>query len=273
MTIYAHGYHGPGPGLGLATALMLLALAVIAAIYLVFAIRRAREPRGWSPWRTASFLTGVALLVVAVTPALSPFPADDFRDHMFRHLLLGMYAPLGLVLGAPVTLLLRSVTPARGRLVGRVLRSRPAHLIAHPFVALVLTIGGMAVLYFTPLYVATTTRPGLHLFVHLHFVVAGYLFAWVVAGPDPAPDRPSVPVRLVVLGLAVAGHAVISQLLYAGLFVRIPVPAAERQGAGELMYYLGDIAELLIALALLANWRPRRRAAGPRADTAVASAR
>src|SRR5690606_42144753 len=72
----------------------------------------------------------------------------------------------------------------------------PYTTLFRSFVALVLTIGGMAVLYFTPLYVATTTRPGLHLFVHLHFVVAGYLFAWVVAGPDPAPDRPSVPVRL-----------------------------------------------------------------------------
>lgn len=34
---------------------------------------------------------------------------------MARHLLLGMVAPLGLVLAAPVTLLLRVIDPAIGR--------------------------------------------------------------------------------------------------------------------------------------------------------------
>ena len=93
----------------------------------------------------------------------------------------------------------------------------------------------------------------MHGLVHAHFFAAGYLFAWVIAGPDPAPRRPSVPIRLVVLGFAIAAHAVLSQLLYAGIFVQLPVPAAERQAAGELMYYGGDIAELLLALALVTH--------------------
>lgn len=259
----AHETHTTGSS-GLGTVLSLLLLAVVAGIYLVLAARRSREPLGWSAWRTASFLAGIALLMTAVTPALSPYPDGDFRGHMHQHLLLGMYAPLGLVLGAPVTLILRSIPPARGRLLGRALRSRPAHVIANPFVALVLNLGGLAVLYFTPLYIATTTQPTLHLLVHIHFVLAGYLFAWVIAGPGPAPDRPAVPVRLVVLGVAIAGHAVISQLIYAGIFVQIPVPPDQRRGAGELMYYGGDIAELLLALALLLTWRPRRQSAHSR---------
>jgi putative membrane protein len=81
-----------------------------------------------------------------------------------------------------------------------------------------------AVLYFPPLYTATTTGPVLHHLVPAHFLAAGYLFAWVIAGPDPAPRRPSVPARLVVLGVAIAGHAVLSQLLYAGAFVQVSVP-------------------------------------------------
>ena len=178
---------------------------------------------------------------------------------MHQHLLLGMYAPLALVLGAPMTLVLRSVSSSTGRAIGRVLRSRPVHVIANPVVALALNLGGLALLYFTPLYVATTHSTALHLVVHVHFFVAGYLFAWVVAGPDPAPHRPSVPTRLWILGAAILGHAVLSQLIYAGLLVQIPVPADQRQGAGELMYYGGDIAELLLALALLLTWRPARR--------------
>lgn len=254
----AHDAH-TASNLGLVTVVPLLVFAVVAVVYFVLAVRRSREPLGWNRWRTASFLTGITLLVLAVTPALSPYPVGDFRGHMHQHLLLGMYAPLALVLGAPVTLILRSISPAHGRLIGRVLRSRPAHFVASPVVALILSVGGLAVLYFTPLYTATTTHPALHLLMHAHFLLAGYLFAWVIAGPDPAPNRPSVPARLVVLGVAITAHAVISQLMYAGLFVQIPVPPEQRQGAGELMYYGGDIAELLLAVALLLTWRPHRQ--------------
>jgi putative membrane protein len=256
--ILAHTDHGGGAAAG--ESWLAILVLVLAAAYLVLAVGRGREPRGWSRWRTVSFLTGCTLLILAVTPGLSPFPAGDFRGHMYQHLLIGMYAPLGLVLGAPVTLLLRSLPSRHGRLIGRVLRSRPAHLIANPFTALALNIGGLAVLYLTPLYAATTSSPALHHLVHAHFLAAGYLFAWVIAGPDPAPRRPSVPARLVVLGVAIAGHAVLSQLLYAGALVQVPVPTAELRGGADLMYYGGDIAELLLAVALVTTWRPRRHA-------------
>lgn len=253
-----HGAHGGDAGL-----LPAAAVAAVAAAYLLLALRRGREARGWSRWRTAAFLAGAALLVLAVVPQLSPFPHGDFRGHMYQHLLIGMYAPMGLALGAPVTLLLRSLPRSAGRVVGRLLRSGPVHLIARPATALVLNLGGLAVLYFTPLYAAAAGSPVLHNLVHFHFLAAGYLFAWVVAGPDPAPRRPSVPARLVVLGAAITGHAVLSQLLYAGLFVQVPAPALQLRQAGEMMYYMGDIAELLLAFALVSTWRPGRRSPRP----------
>ncbi|NHC47183.1 cytochrome c oxidase assembly protein [Motilibacter sp. K478] len=232
--------------------------STLAVTYAWAALARRREPRGWSGRRAASFLAGCLLLGVALLPALSPYPPGDFRWHMAQHLLIGMVAPLLLVLGAPVTLLLRTLPRHQGRAVGRVLRSRPARLVANPATALTLNVGGLALLYFTPFYEVVEAHTAVHALVHLHFVAAGYLFAWVIAGPDPAPHRPSVPVRLVVLGAAVAFHALISQLLYAGIGVQVPVGEAERRGAGELMYYGGDLAELLLALALLSTWRPRR---------------
>jgi putative membrane protein len=236
----------------------LAAILVLAAGYVTLASKRSREPRGWSGWRTAGFLTGCAVLMVGVVPQLSILPFDGFPAHMYQHLVIGMYAPLGLILGAPVTLALRSLPRRHGRLLGRVLRSRPVHLLANPVTALVLTLGGLVALYFTPLFAATILDPMLHGLVHVHFFAVGCLFAWVIAGPDPAPRRPGVPTRLVVLGIAIAGHAVIAQLIYAGAFVRVDAPAAELRAAGELMYYGGDIAELLLALALVTTWHPRR---------------
>lgn len=250
------GSHAVGPG-EVVVAVLLLALA---AGYLLLARRRGREPRGWSRWRTAAFLAGVVVLAAALLPVPSPYPAGDLRGHMDEHLRLGMYAPLGLVLGAPVTLLLRSVPARSGRRIGRVLRHPVVHVAGHPVSALVLSLGGLALLYLTPLYAATTGRPWWHAVVHLHVFAAGYLFAWSIAGPDPAPRRPSVPSRIVVLGIAVAGHAVLAQLLYAGALVHVPGSVDELRGAGDLMYFGGDVAEILLALALLATWHPRARA-------------
>jgi putative membrane protein len=256
---------------GALDGLLPVALAVtVGAGYLVLAARLRHEPRGWSARRTAAFLTGTGLLVLALLPGLLPYGDEDFRGHMLQHLLIGMLAPLGLAMGAPVTLLLRSLPTRHGRLVGRVLRSRPAHVLGHPVTALLLTVGGVAALYCTPLYAATGAHPLLHDLVHVHFLVAGYLFAWVIAGPDPAPRRPSVRARLVVLGVAVAGHAILSQLLYAGIVGPVAVPAEQLQGGAVLMYYGGDIAELLLAFALVTSWRPRRSTAPGRPRMAVA---
>ncbi|MFE9064981.1 cytochrome c oxidase assembly protein [Streptomyces violaceusniger] len=259
-----HGHGGGGVGAGgggpLDVWLPALALLVCAAAY-ALAVRRARRrnpAQSWPPTRSMSFAAGLVLLAVALLPPLAPFAHQDFRGHMAQHLLLGMYAPLALVLAAPVTLLLRALPPGRGRRLTAVLRSRPARLLAHPVTALLLTTGGLALLYFTPLYDTVMGQPGWHWPTHAHFLLSGWLFAYVIAGPDPAPTRPGVPARLVVLGIAIAAHAAIAQLMYGGFWVEVHAPIAEVQGGAELMYYGGDVAELLLAAALVATWRPVR---------------
>ncbi|MCK8678706.1 cytochrome c oxidase assembly protein [Streptomyces lichenis] len=238
----------------------LTALLAAAAVYLLLAaLARHRNPAaGWRRHRTAAFLTGLGVLGAALLPPVAPFAHQDFRGHMLQHLLIGMYAPLLLVLGAPVTLLCRTLPPPRARRLVRVLRSPPLRLIGHPVTALLLSTGTLGALYFTPLYEAVHGRPLAHLALHAHFLLSGCLFAWVIAGPDPAPARPGVPARLVVLGAAIAAHSTVSQLVYANLYLRVRAPLEQLQGGAELMYYGGDIAELLLAAALVAGWRPRR---------------
>ncbi|NYF58434.1 cytochrome c oxidase assembly protein [Micromonospora purpureochromogenes] len=244
------GQHGDGVG-----PLLLVPLLVFW-VYLAAALRR-REPGrgGWSHWRTASFGAGAALLAVAAV-----LPGHDLVGHMWRHLLVGMLAPLGLVLGAPGTLALRTVRRDVGRVALRVLRHPVPRMAAHPVTGLLLTAGGLYLLHLTPLYRATLAHPGLHGLVLLHFLASGYLFTWAIAGPDPGPHRSGVPLRLVVLGLSVAAHATLAQLMYAGL-VDTAAPVAQLRAAATLMYYGGDLAEILLALALLVTWRPVARRA------------
>lgn len=254
-----HPVHGAGDGMW---ELLPAAAAVLpATLYLLLARRahRRNPAQGWGLWRTSAFLTGCALLAVALLPPVARFAHGDFRGHMAQHMLIGMYAPLALVLGAPVTLLLRTLSGGRARRLTGFLRSRPVQWVANPATALLLSTGSLAVLYFTPLYDATVHRPVLHWLLHAHFLFSGCLFAWVVAGPDPGPSRPGVPVRLVTLGVAIAAHAVISQLIYGGFLTDIHAPVDQVRGGAELMYYGGDIAELLLAAALVAGWRPQRR--------------
>ncbi|WP_307089824.1 cytochrome c oxidase assembly protein [Sphingomonas faeni] len=241
-------------------ALPLVLLGLLTLLYVggvVYQTRVAR--RGWSRWRTAAWGAGAAVLALGLMPQYLPFPAGDFRQHMLQHMLLGMLAPLGLVMAAPITLTLRTAPAPFGRAIVRVLRWRPIRLWANPVTALVLNLGGMAGLYFTPLYMAMMTHAVLHYLVHFHFVAAGCLYVWVIAGPDPAPHRLSVPARLVVLGAAVVIHAIMAQMLYAGWFVTIPVPPHQLRRGAELMYYGGDITEMLLALAMVSSWRPRGR--------------
>lgn len=237
----------------------LIIVAVALSVYLLLALRQRAGARSWSWWRTGLFLSGSALLMWGLMPQFLPFPEGDFRKHMLQHLLIAMLAPIGLVMAAPMTLILRTVPTRVGRTISRVLQSRVLQIVANPVTALVLDLGGMVVLYFTPLYVEMMTSPTLHYLVHFHFVAAGCLYTWVIAGPDPAPHRPSVPARLIVLGIAVIIHSVLSQMLYAGIFVAVPAPAEQLQRGAELMYYGGDIAEMLLAFALVTTWHPVRK--------------
>ncbi|MFY1687798.1 cytochrome c oxidase assembly protein [Plantactinospora sp. WMMB782] len=266
MTAHDHPHPLPEAGAGVGPALLLPALGLLlcaaAYLYLAGRARRGNPGRGWSRWRTASFGVGLLLLAVALLPPLAGFVHTDFRGHMLGHLLVGMYAPLALVLGAPATLLLRTLPVRHGRRLVAVLHGRPARFLTRPAVAWLLSTGSLVVLYFTPLFDALTARPAGHWLLHVHFLLAGCLFAHVIAGPDPAPARPGVPTRLVWLGCAIALHAVVSQLMYGGYWVRIAAPAAEVRTAAEIMYYGGDLAELLLAAALVATWRPGRRTTG-----------
>lgn len=132
-------------------------VALVLAAYVLAAIRQRRSGSAWSVGRTASFIIGCGLLAVAISPWVMAVAHADLRGHMVQHLLLGMFAPLGLVLGAPGTLLLRTLPVLAARQVVSFLDTLPVRILIHPVTALVLDIGGMYVLYLTSLYVLSVS--------------------------------------------------------------------------------------------------------------------
>lgn len=176
--------------------------------------RPATLPR-WRRWRTVVWLAGAALAALAVSPPLMALAQVDHHAHVAQHLVLGMYAPLGLVLAAPASLALGSLPRRAGRGLSRVLRSCAVHVLAHPVLAELLSVGSLFVLYLTPFYELTQRSSAAHVLLLAHLLLAGCLFTWAIAGPDPAPRRPRLGVRVLVLVAAAGAHAFLAKLLYA----------------------------------------------------------
>src|SRR3972149_234295 len=91
--------------------LALLGILAAAAVYLA-AVRRVDRVHRLNPVprrRTAAWLAGLLVVAVALFSFLDVYAGQLFSVHMVQHILLTMVAAPLLVLGAPVTLLLRAL--------------------------------------------------------------------------------------------------------------------------------------------------------------------
>lgn len=256
----AHLHHPPGrPGATVVEWSVALpaALAVVAGLlYVVSAAALRRRGDHWPRLRDLSFTAGIVTLVAAL---LVPLPVRPFTGHMIQHLAAAMVAPLLLVLSRPLTLTLRTVrwgAARRGLLT--VLHSRPAAWLVFPPAAAVLDLGGLWLLYRTPLFAPTGGDPLLRGAVHVHVVVAGLLFTVAVCQLDPVRHRWSLAWRGGTLLAAGAAHAVLAKSLYLAPPPGTDVGAADLHAGAQVMYYGGDAVELALAAVLAGTWYARR---------------
>ncbi|MGW0366957.1 cytochrome c oxidase assembly protein [Streptomyces sp. NPDC002990] len=249
----AHLHPGPaGTGVDPAAWVTVAAALLAASAYLLAAARLRRRGDAW-PWpRDVSFGAGCAALLWA---AAGPLPGGPFTAHMGLHLLTGMAAPLLLVLARPLTLVLRSLRPGRTRRgLLAAAHSRAAALLIAPPVAALLDVGGLWLLYRTPLFAATQHRPLLQAVVHAHVLAAGLLFTFAVCRLDPVRHPAGLPLRAATLLAAGTAHAVLAKSLYAAPPPGTSFALADRHLGAQLMYYGGDLAGLALALTVAVQW-------------------
>ncbi|RTR30734.1 cytochrome c oxidase assembly protein [Deinococcus radiophilus] len=256
-----HTRHAPSAVAGGFDPIILLYLLVAAGAlaYAALLWRHRALGRGWPLQRSFFFALGMGLVAYGLSPALMTAAHADLRVHMTQHLLIGMFAPLALVLGQPLTLLLRGLPlPLARRLTGA-LHAPPLRWLMHPLSALLLNVGGMYLLYLTPLYAAMLENGWLHLLIHFHVIAAGFLYTSVIAGVDPSPLRASFGWRLGTLLAGAALHAVLGKFMFAELYPRDTADSAEViEAAARRMYYWGDLAEALLAGLLFWGWLKAR---------------
>lgn len=221
-------------------------------LYLIAAIITSRKYKPWPIYRYFFWGLGLFCVALSLVGPLAAFAHTNFVGHMFGHLLLGMLAPLLLVLATPMTLLLRSLNVKNARRITRVLKSRPIQFISNPVTASILNIGGLYVLYTTDLYLLMHQSLFFYILIHLHVFLAGYLFTISIIYIDITPHRYSYLYRAIVLVLALAGHKVLSKHIYAA--PPNGVPRIEAEIGSMWMYYGGDVVDLALIIILCYQW-------------------
>lgn len=237
-----------------------LLLALIILTYFWAVKRQDQQYTKWNPAYSSGFLMSMILMVICLLPGVMEWAHHDLRGHMLQHLLIGMFAPIGIVYSAALTLAYRVLPVSSGRKLSAVLKSRFIQILAQPSVALILNIGSMALLYLTPLFEISMRHPLLHYLMLLHFFAAGYLFTAAIISPESFPGQAGRRQRLFILFLSMGAHAYLSKLMYAHHFPRGTMHSLEQiQQAAQWMYYGGDMSEILLACLFFYEWYKSKR--------------
>lgn len=186
----------------------------LVVIYLVAVHRLSRRGAGWPARRTALWLSGCALLLIATDSGISRYVPATFSVLVLEEMLLLVVVPILLTAGAPLTLALSSTSDATGApspLLAAMLSAPPLRRLTHPAVSAVLFVGAGALLLLTDVFVIGTAAhlghhalDGLVLAVGLLFV--GSLSRRTGSSPRVAP-RARTAVLLTALGVQAAAGA------------------------------------------------------------------
>ena len=254
-------------------ALMIALLITAVALYIKGVVVLKKRGDSWPVGRTIAFSIGIALIDFATSGGLGVYALFSFEYHMMAHMLLGMIAPIGLVLGAPITLALRTLPQGRENsergvraLALTALHSRYSVILTNPITALALFDGSLFVLYFTDLFGNLMGNHAGHLFMNIHFILAGFLFFHVIIGIDPNPRKYPHIVRIVILFAAMSLHAFFSIALmsettlidggyYGSLNTSwLPDLLQDQAMGGTIGWAMGEIPILLALIATFILW-------------------
>lgn len=232
--------------------------------------RGARVSRRWPSWRTLAFLAGLFVLLAALATQLEDYAYELFSVHMLQHMLLTIVAAPLLLLGAPLTPLLRGLPRIVRRRVAPVARSQPLRAVLHavrsPLVAGVLYVGGLYYWHIPRVYDAAVEDPLLHSVEHAWFLATALLFWSVVI--DPAPFRSPLPYAARIVYLLLAGAAqntILGGVLAFSSRVFYPHyatnaleygldPLTDQRVGGAIMWVPGDMIFLVAASFAFFRW-------------------
>lgn len=252
--------------------LFFTASLIAAALYVVGYIRVRRAGITWPVMRVVSWLAGIGVVIWTTNAGISIYAQVSVGMHMTQHMTMTMLAPILLVMGAPATLALRALKPARGNERGPrewlvwFLHSPITRILTNPVYVFIVYVIGLYGLYMTPLFGFLMGSHVGHVAMQAHFILAGYLFYWVLIGIDPRPRPLPYWGRLLLLLLALAVHGFFAVALMMGTtpmavewygIVRpdwVTDPLADTLLGGQITWGLGEIPALIVLIAIAVQW-------------------
>ena len=234
-------------------------------LYGVWVLRSRGD--SWPLGRTVSFVVlGMGSFYVATSSGIAAYDTALLSVHMVQHMVLSMMVPLFLALGAPVTLMLRTLPRRpRGWLMA-LLHSRVAKALSFAPLTFLLFVISPWALYFSGWYDASLRSLFVHEMMHVHLVLVGSLFFWPLVGVDPVPGRVAYPFRLILIFLTLPFHAFLGvtimnqEELIAGEWYRslpmdwLPAPIDDQHLAGGILWGSGDLIGLTFFGVLFVQW-------------------
>jgi putative copper resistance protein D len=266
---------------------MLGLLIFVVALYIKGVIILSRRGVKWPIGRTLAFAAGISAVDFATSGGLGLYSHFSSSAHMSAHMVIGMIAPIGIVLGAPITLALRTLPigrdtqerGVRGSFIA-LLHSKLGRFYTNPIVALAIFDGSLFALYFTPLFGNLMQGHTGHFVMSIHFLLAGILFFQILIGIDPMPQKVPHLVKIIIIFAAMSIHAFFSisimsasTLIDGGYFAQLERPwatdlLADQKLGGSIGWAMGEIPILLALLATFIQWSRADKKEANRIDRA-----
>jgi cytochrome c oxidase assembly factor CtaG/putative copper export protein len=265
-----------------------VAVALFGLVAYFLGIRKVlKRGDSWSWFRSVNWVIGLVLLTYVTSGPPSVYGRVLFSAHMVDHMALTMVAPLFLVLGAPVTLALRALTPRRDSSRGPrewlliFVHSKFSQLVTHPLFAAANFAGSIVLFYYSDAFGYAMRDHVGHELMNLHFALTGYIFVLTMIGTDPLPRRAPYPMRLLLLlatmgfhaffGVAIMGGTGLLAADYFGNLGRTWGPSAllDQQLGGAVAWGIGEVPTLLVAIGVAVMWSRSDARESKRTDRAA----
>ena len=254
-----------------------LLLLVAAYLYLNGLANWERPSHPINLWQKISFFTGLFLIFIALQSPLDNLSEHMLSFHQLQHFLLRMLAPLLVLLGAPLTPVLRGLPPwALQGFVRPMVRHPLARAVyeklTNPVITTVLFMGILYLWQFPGVFNLALRNEFVHALMHVTMMSSGFIFYWAVIDPKPRRSRIHYGVRVLYLGLIVLPNTLLGAaitfsrgIIYTG-YQDVHQPfnislLTDQQLGGLLLWVPGDMMSILAAGIVMIMWYEREEAA------------
>jgi cytochrome c oxidase assembly factor CtaG len=258
----------------------ILVLIVLGGTYCLgwWRLRWQGHTRLANGWRLAAYLSGLAVLGLALLSPIDTLQSLLFSMHMVQHELLMMVAPPLLLLANPFPIALWGMPAGLRRTIGRLLtRKAPFRRVVRrltaPWVAWALYVATLWIWHAPIAYNAALNDELIHDVEHITFFATALLFWWHVVGAAPRiHGSPGYGVRIGYVLAALVQNEVLAvsislahQPLYA-YYMTVPrlwdLSVLEDQMlGGAIMWVPGGMMYVLTAIILIAcllDWEEKK---------------